>query len=67
MAKALLGHIGGFDLRTETELRRLRVRVRELEAEVMRLKALNEELSGALSVRDELISISVSEPEPALT
>ncbi|HLZ36427.1 MAG TPA: hypothetical protein VKP64_01430 [Mycobacteriales bacterium] len=67
MAKALLGHIGGFDLRTEAELRRLRVRVRELEAEVMRLKALNEELSGALSVRDELISISVSEPEPALT
>ena len=67
MAKALLGHIGGYDLRTQAELRRLRARVRELEAEVMRLKAVNEDLASALSVRDELMTISVSEAEPALT
>jgi hypothetical protein len=39
MAKALYGHIGGADPRLVAEVTRLRVRVRELEAEVERLRA----------------------------
>ena len=40
MAKALFGHVGiGNDLRLVAEVRRLRGRVAELEAEVARLQA----------------------------
>ena len=38
MAKALLGHVCGPDQRMATELRRLRQRVGDLEAELARLK-----------------------------
>src|SRR5215472_6443639 len=38
MAKALLGHVGGPDQRMAAELYRLRRRVRDLEAQLARLK-----------------------------
>ncbi len=68
MAKALFGHVGiAPDARTTAELRRLRQRVRDLEAEIMRLRAANEALAASAKVADELISLAVTEPEPALT
>jgi hypothetical protein len=39
MAKALLGHVGGPDPRVLTDIRRLRRRVRDLEAEIARMRA----------------------------
>ena len=55
MAKALLGHVGGPDLRMVTEMRRLQQRVRDLEAELVRLQeekdALAAEVSQDLLVR----------------
>jgi hypothetical protein len=54
-----------------TELRRLKERVRELEAEVDRLEAANHELSRGLVIDGDILSISVGEQvadrEPALT
>jgi hypothetical protein len=72
MAKALLGHVGSdLDVRVALELRRLKDRVRELEAEVDRLQAANRELSSGLVIDGDILSISVGEPvadrEPALT
>jgi hypothetical protein len=72
MAKALLGHVGNdLDVRVVSELRRLRVRVRELEHEVGRLKAANNALSSGLTLDDDMLTLSVhdrvSEREPALT
>ena len=69
MAKALFGHVGlAPDLRTSTELRRLRQQVRDLEAEVARLRAANDALAAHATVDDELISLAASEAaEPALT
>jgi hypothetical protein len=68
MAKALFGYVGvAPDLRTVAELRRLRQQVRDLEAEVVRLREANESLAAHTSVADELISLAVSEAEPALT
>ena len=58
MAKALVGHLGGYDSRTELEMRRLREQVRLLEAEVVRLRTENAALNGVLS-------IEVKEPVPA--
>jgi hypothetical protein len=55
MAKALLGHVGGPDLRMVTEMRRLQQRVRDLEAELVRLQeekdALAAEVGQDLLVR----------------
>ena len=55
MAKALLGHVGGPDLRMVTEMRRLQQRVRDLEAELDRLQeekdALAAEVGQDLLVR----------------
>jgi hypothetical protein len=55
MAKALLGHVGGPDLRMVNEMRRLQQRVRDLEAELDRLQgekdALVAEISNDLLVR----------------
>ena len=72
MAKALLGHVGtDLDVRVVSELRRLRIRVRELEHEVARLQAANTELSGGLTLDDDMLTLSVhdrvSDREPALT
>ena len=67
MAKALFGHVGvAPDLRTVSELRRLRQQVRDLEAEVLRLREVNETLADQTTVADDLI-LSVTEAEPALT
>src|ERR1700753_2305234 len=46
MAKALLGHVGGPDPRMISEMRRLQQRVRDLEAELMRLQDENDALMG---------------------
>ncbi|HEX4062274.1 MAG TPA: hypothetical protein VHY58_14765 [Streptosporangiaceae bacterium] len=55
MAKALLGHVGGPDLRMVNEMRRLQQRVRDLEAELLRLQdekdALAAEVGHDLLVR----------------
>lgn len=68
MAKALLGHVGtGLDVRMVSELKRLRDRVRELEGEVVRLRAENSELSTALHVDAEMLTLNVRDAEPALT
>ncbi|HTW21755.1 MAG TPA: hypothetical protein VME70_16280 [Mycobacteriales bacterium] len=50
------------------ELRRLRNRVRELESELERLEAANKALSGGdLVIDNDMLTLSVPEPEPALT
>jgi hypothetical protein len=72
MAKALLGHVGnGLDLRMANEMKRLRDRVRDLETEVIRLRAENAELSSLARVDEEMLRLTVAEPvreiEPALT
>jgi hypothetical protein len=65
MAKALFGHVGsGNDLRLSYEVRRLRSRVAELEAELSRARAINEALVGGVDVPEELRALDV---EPALT
>lgn len=53
MAKALLGHVGiASDPRLLAELRRLQVRVRDLEDELARVRAANEVLSASVAVVD---------------
>jgi hypothetical protein len=46
MAKALLGHVGGPDPRIVSEMRRLQQRVRDLEAELVRLQDVNDALAA---------------------
>lgn len=72
MAKALFGHVGlGPDVRVMAELRRLRDRVRELEAENARLRSANAALTASVQVQDEMLSLNVPDtmpdtmPEPA--
>ena len=62
MAKALLGHVGGPDLRMVNEMRRLQQRVRDLEAELVRLQEEKDAL--AVEAADDLL---VRPREPALT
>ncbi|GAA3750241.1 uncharacterized protein YlxW (UPF0749 family) [Spinactinospora alkalitolerans] len=62
MAKALFGHVGGPDPRMVQEMRRLQKRVRDLEDEVGRLQAHNDQLSA--TVAD--VAVSASDREPAL-
>ena len=63
MAKALYGHVGSApDQRLLDEVTRLRTRVRDLEIEVMRLRAENDRLVADASSADELLHIA----EPAL-
>lgn len=59
MAKALFGHVGGSDPRMVQEVRRLRNRVRDLEAEVSRLQARNDRLDMAV---DDVNGASDREP-----
>ncbi|HEY2506883.1 MAG TPA: hypothetical protein VGI58_10230 [Streptosporangiaceae bacterium] len=61
MAKALLGHVGGPDPRMVAEMRRLQQRVRDLEAELVRLQDENDVLVA--SVDHDLL---VPDREPAL-
>ena len=49
MAKALLGHVGGPDLRMVTEMRRLQQRVRDLEAELVRLQEEKDALAAEVA------------------
>jgi hypothetical protein len=63
MAKALYGHVGSApDKRMLDEVTRLRTRVRDLEIEVMRLRAENDRLVAAAADSEELLRIA----EPAL-
>lgn len=66
MAKALLGHVGGLDPRLMTEVQRLRRRVTDLEAEVGRLKAENDNLAEA-AVGHSMVLDDTSVREPAFT
>lgn len=63
MAKALLGHVGGPDPRMLSEMRRLQQRVRDLEAELVRLQERNDALLAAAG-HDDLL---VADREPVLT
>ena len=65
MAKALFGHLGAPDYRLLAEVQRLRRRVGELEAEVLRLRADNDALSAQLD-DDRLTAVDVAGAEPAL-
>ena len=60
MAKALLGHVGvGTALRLADEVRRLRGRIAELEAELSRVRAANDALAATMTVEDDLSTLSV--------
>jgi hypothetical protein len=63
MAKALFGHVGGPDPRMVSEMRRLQQRVRDLEAELARLQAENNELSAGGGREEDVL---VLDREPAL-
>ena len=65
MAKALYGHVGvGNDLRLAAEVRRLRGRVAQLEAELARLRSttVTDDELRLLTLDEQL-----SDAEPALT
>jgi hypothetical protein len=64
MAKALLGHLGGPDPVVLAEIARLRMRVRDLESEVDRLRTANDALT-ILVAEDRMLS--VADREPVLT
>jgi hypothetical protein len=64
MSKALYGYVGGPDPRMVSEMRRLQQRVRDLEAELVRLQEQNDALASGLS-HDEVVL--VLDREPALT
>ncbi|TNY36085.1 hypothetical protein [Thermomonospora catenispora] len=66
MAKALLGHVGGPDPRMVAEMRRLQQRVRDLEAELVRLQAENEALAAG-APHEDVLALQVKDREPALT
>ena len=66
MAKALLGSVGGPDLRLVDEVRRLRGRVRALEAELARVSAANEALVASVHVEDDIRLLTLDD-QPALT
>ena len=55
MAKALFGHVGGPDPRMGSEMRRLQQRVRDLEAELVRLQEENEALTVEAGHEDVLV------------
>jgi len=68
MAKALLGHIGGTDLRMTAELRRLQQRVRDLEEQLTQAQAENDTLAAAIRSDefDQELFAAVAQREPAL-
>jgi len=68
MAKALLGYVGGPDLRLIEETRRLRNRVSDLEAQMLRLQSENDALAAALH-DEQLLTLEGTDTDlsPALT
>ena len=58
MAKALYGHVGGPDPRMVSEMGRLQQRVRDLEAELVRLQEENDVLAAEVG-QDLLIPVRV--------
>jgi uncharacterized small protein (DUF1192 family) len=66
MAKALLGHLAGTDPRATRETWLLRQRVADLEAEVARLKAENDELVANYPDGETLTPERLVDLEPAL-
>jgi hypothetical protein len=56
MAKALLGHMGGADAALHLEIHRLRRRVSDLEAALIRAQSENDRLAASLH-HDELLTI----------
>ena len=63
MSKALFGHVGGPDPRMVSEMRRLQQRVRDLEAELVRLQEENDALAAGLTHDEDVL---VLDREPAL-
>ena len=66
MAKALLGHLAGTDPRATRETWLLRQRVADLEAEVARLKAQNDELVANYPDAETVSPERLVDFEPAL-
>jgi hypothetical protein len=64
MAKALFGHVGNVDYQLLAEVRRLRCRVAELEAELAVARAHSDVLDAAVVVVDRA---DAAAREPALT
>ncbi|TDD98974.1 hypothetical protein [Jiangella asiatica] len=67
MAKALLGYVGGTDPRLATEVQRLRRRVTDLEAQILRLQTENDQLAEAAVEHGRLALDDTQVPQPALT
>ncbi|AYY15350.1 hypothetical protein EF847_08275 [Actinobacteria bacterium YIM 96077] len=67
MAKALFGHVGGPDPRLVTEVQRLRRRVSDLEAEITRLQAANDDLAQAALEHETMVLDESQDRQPALT
>ena len=66
MAKALFGHVGaGNDPRLVDEVCRLRTRVRDLEAELLRLQSAHDALMASVTVDDDIRMLTLD--QPALT
>jgi hypothetical protein len=66
MAKALFGHVGPVaDLRLSDEVRRLRGRVAELEAELARTREAHEALLTSVLVEDDLSMLELPDSQPA--
>lgn len=60
MAKALLGHVSTTaDIRLVDEVRRLRGEVARLEAELAKARAVNDALAAAVTVEDDLSTLSL--------
>ena len=55
MSKALYGYVGGPDPRMVSEMRRLQQRVRDLEAELVRLQEQNDALMVEAGHEDVLV------------
>ena len=64
MSKALFGHVGGPDPRMVSEMRRLQQRVRDLEAELVRLQDQNDAIAAGATHDEDML---VLDREPALT
>lgn len=65
MAKALFGHVGlGPDYRLTAELARLRLRVKDLEDELVRLRKANAALAATVEMHDDVLALTVPDSVP---